>query len=130
MLFESKENSKVLQLKNNSIPKGLIPLEKLFDQNDVFKSPKIQADEEEVESYNMGTSTLPKMIKISKFLSADMKSKHIKMMKRFVDVFSWSYADLKQYDPSIIQHTIPIKENEKPFKQKLRRINPLLMPSD
>ena len=28
----------------------------------------------------------------------------------------------------IIQHIIPIKENEKPFKQKLRRINPLLMP--
>ena len=50
------------------------------------------------------------------------------MMKRFIDVFAWSYADLKNYDPSIIQHTIPIKENEKPFKQNLRRINPLLMP--
>ena len=45
MLVESKGNSKFFQLKNNSIPKGLIPLEKLFDQNDVFKSPKIQADE-------------------------------------------------------------------------------------
>ena len=50
------------------------------------------------------------------------------MMKRFIDVFAWRYADLKKYDPTIIQHTIPIKENEKPFKQKLRRINPLLMP--
>lgn len=49
-------------------------------------------------------------------------------MKRYIDVFAWSYVDLKSYDPSIIKHTIPIKENEKPFKQKLRRINPLLMP--
>ena len=56
-----------------------------------------------------------------------MKTKYVEMMKRLIDVFSWSYADLKQYDSSIIQHTIPIKENEKPFKQKLRRINPLLM---
>lgn len=77
MLVESKENFEVLQLKNNSIPKGLIPLEKLVDQNDVFKSPKIQTDEEEIESCNLGTSALPKMIKISKFLSADMKLKCI-----------------------------------------------------
>ena len=71
---------------------------------------------------------MPKMIKLSKFLSADMKFKYIEMMKRFVDVFAWNYVDLKEYDPSIIQHTIPIKVNEIPFKQKLRRINPLLMP--
>jgi len=95
----------------------------LFDQNDVFKAPKLQADEEEVENCNLGDSVVPKMVKISKFLSVDMKTKYVEMMKRFIDVFAWSYADLKQYDSSIIQHTIPIKENEKPFKQKLRRIN-------
>ena len=57
-----------------------------------------------------------------------MKFKYVEMMKRFIYVFAWNYVDLKEYDPSIIQHTIPIKENERPFKQKLRRINPLLMP--
>ena len=67
------------------------------------------------------------MIKISKFIYVEMKHKYIEMMKKFIDVFSWSYVDLKKYDPSIIHHTIPIKENEKPFKHKLRRINPFLM---
>lgn len=43
-------------------------------------------------------------------------------------VFAWKYEDLKLYDTSLIQHTIPIEENEKPFRQKLRRINPLLLP--
>ena len=38
------------------------------------------------------------------------------------------YEDLKAYDTSIIQHKIPIKEDQKPFKQKLRRINPVVMP--
>ena len=32
------------------------------------------------------------------------------------------------YDTNVIQHTIPIKEGAKPFKQKLGRINPLLLP--
>ena len=41
MLTENKGSSEVLQLKNNSIPKCLIPLENIFDQNDVLKSPRI-----------------------------------------------------------------------------------------
>ena len=49
-------------------------------------------------------------------------------MKNYIDVFAWTYEDLKEYDTSIIQHTIPIIPREKPFKQKLRRINLVLLP--
>jgi len=35
---------------------------------------------------------------------------------------------LKVYDTSIIHHTILVKEEKKPFRQKIRRINPLLLP--
>jgi len=50
------------------------------------------------------------------------------LMREYVDVFAWDYNDLKAYDTSIIQHTIPIRKNVKPFKKKLRRINPKLLP--
>jgi hypothetical protein len=43
----------IIQLKNNIIPKGLVPLEKLFDENDVAKNPKITASEEDVEDCNV-----------------------------------------------------------------------------
>ena len=49
-------------------------------------------------------------------------------MNKYIDVFSWSHEDLKEYDTSIIQHAIPIKSIEKPFRQKLRGINPMLLP--
>ena len=49
-------------------------------------------------------------------------------MKKYTDAFAWSYEDLKEYDPSIIQHTIPIRSGEKPYRKKLRRINPILLP--
>ena len=49
-------------------------------------------------------------------------------MKEYVDVFAWSYGDLKAYDTNIIQHTIPLREKEKPFKQKSCQINPNLLP--
>jgi hypothetical protein len=49
-------------------------------------------------------------------------------MKDFPDVFAWSYEDLKVYNTRMIQNVIPIKNDHKPFKQNLRRINPLLLP--
>ena len=78
-----------------------LPLENVFDQNDVFKSPKIQVDDE-VESCNLGTISMPKMIKLSKIISADMKFKYIEMMNIFIDLFALNYVDLKEYDPTII----------------------------
>jgi len=51
------------------------------------------------------------------------------VFKGFQDVFAWSYEDLNSYDTNIIQHKIPLKEDHKHFKQKLRRINPVLMSS-
>ena len=47
-------------------------------------------------------------------------------MKEYADVFAWSYEDLKTYDTNIIQNKVPLKPNVKPFRQKLRIINPTL----
>jgi hypothetical protein len=68
------------------------------------------------------------MVKLSKSLPPEQKLKYIELFKEYSDVFAWGYEDLKAYDTSIIQHRIPIKEDQKPFRQKLRRINPKLLP--
>ena len=39
----------IIQLKSNFIPIGLIPLEKLFDQNDVAEDPKVHPVDNFVE---------------------------------------------------------------------------------
>lgn len=85
--------------------------------------------EKGVEEVNIGTVENPKMVKLSKSLSPKVKADYVKLLSLFSDVFSWDYSDLKTYDTNIIQHTIPIKSNQKPFLQKLRRINPKLLPS-
>jgi len=40
-------------LKRNFIPRGLVPLEQLFDQNDVPTKPTIQPKEEKVQEYDL-----------------------------------------------------------------------------
>ena len=58
----------IIQLKNNFIPRGLIPLEIFFDQNDVAKNPKVKPVENVVEDKNIGIEENPKIIKVSKKL--------------------------------------------------------------
>ena len=67
-------------------------------------------------------------MKLSRNLPPKEKKKYIDLMKNSIDVYSWSYEDLKEYDTSIIQHVIPLRNGEKPFMQRLRRINPIVLP--
>jgi ribonuclease HI len=119
---------KMLLLKNNQIPKGLIPLEIFFYQNDIPLKPFVQPQLDEVEDCNIGTEKNPKFVKLSKYLPAEQKQKYVELLKEYSGVFSWSYEDLRTYDTNIIQHKIPLKPGVKPFRQKLRQINPILLP--
>ena len=55
-----------------------------------------------VEDKNIGMEEHPKIIKLSKSFPAKEKEEYINLMKKYTDVFSWSYDDLKEYDTSII----------------------------
>jgi len=110
------EDDEVIQLKDNFLPTGLTPLEYIFDSNDIPRKPKMQPLNAAIEECNIGTLEKPKIIKLSKSLPPDQKPKYVDLFKEFQDVFAWSYEDLKSYDTSVIQHTIPLKPNQKPFK--------------
>jgi len=43
-------------------------------------------------------------------------------------LFAWTYDELKAYDKTIFQHIIPLREEAKPVKQKIRMMNPKLKP--
>ena len=106
----------------------MVSLEEIFDNNDVARNPKVSPSDAKVEECNIGTEQEPKIINISKILTSEKKERYIKIMKAFFDVFAWSYDDLKVCDPYVIQYTIPVQRNVKPFKFFLRRMNPLLLP--
>ena len=71
----------IIKFKGNYIPKGLIPLEKLFDQNDVAKDPKVQPNENDIQDQNIGTEDSLKIVNLSKNLSTEEKHKYIDLMK-------------------------------------------------
>ena len=119
---------KSCNLRVTIIPRGLVPLENIFDPNDVSKEPQLVPSYKDVEHVNIGTKSHPKIIKLSRKLSPEAKRNYISLMEEYTYVFAWSYSDLQADDTSIIHHTIPIKKDEMPFKQKLRRMNAKMLP--
>jgi hypothetical protein len=54
----------IVKLNNNIIPKGLVPLEKMFDENGAARNRKITANDEDVEDCNIGTQENMMIIKL------------------------------------------------------------------
>jgi hypothetical protein len=115
-------------LKNNQIPKGIIPLERLFDQNDIPLKSTLQPQPEEIEDCNVGYNENPNLVKLSKYLLIELKKQYVELLKEYKYVFSCSYEDIKTYDTSIIENNIHLKPRVKPFKKNHRKINLILLP--
>lgn len=65
---------------------------------------------------NVGES--PKPVYIATDLLPEEEELLIKTLEEYKDIFAWTYKDLKGVDPTICQHTIPMKEDAKPRKQR------------
>jgi ribonuclease HI len=66
-------NHHIVQLPSNHIPKGLVPLERLFDRNDVVVKVEGSTEEADVTECNLGTEEDPKWVKLSSSLSKETK---------------------------------------------------------
>jgi hypothetical protein len=81
---------------------------------------------DEAMEFNIDTEIDPRMIKIGKGTTDKERIKILALVREFKDTFAWNYDDLKAYRGYVIQHAIPLVEGAKPFRQKLRHINPKL----
>jgi hypothetical protein len=61
-------------------------------------------------------------------LTKEQRVKYTELLREFADVLAWTYEYLKTYDTDIIEHKIPLKGEDNPFRKKLRQINPMLLP--
>jgi ribonuclease HI len=118
----------IIQLPSNHILKGLIPLERFFYGNDVAVKGRISGDDANMTECNIGTPEEPKLVKLSRSLTEEQRVGYTEFLREFFYVFAWTCEDLKTYDTSVIEHKIPLKEEARPFKQKLRQTNPMLLP--
>ena len=113
--------------KLNLVPRRVVTQEKSFNRQDGHKrkgdSKEKLCDHLEV---NIGSEQVPRMIKVGKTTPIEERKEIVKLLKEYRDVLAFSYDELKVYREDVIQHVIPLKEETKPFRQKLRQMNPKL----
>ena len=105
-------------------PLGKLSLEKAFYREDGHK-PKEESGTKPSDyiEVNIGTSEEPRMVKIGKKTPREEREQIISLLREYRDVLAFTYDELKVYREDVIQHTIPLKEEAKPFRQKLRPKN-------
>jgi hypothetical protein len=112
----------------NPAPRGITALENIFDRHDMHKKKKEVIKPSSYIEVNIGIEEAPRLIKIGKGTSEKERKQLISLVSEYRDVFSFTYDELKAYKDDVFQHAIPLKEDTKPFRQKLRQINPKLAP--
>jgi len=69
------------------LPRGLVPLEELFDFDGVAKKPKIEPVGNDLEDCNIGTIENPKIGKLSKYLPPKVKKNTLIFLKNSLICF-------------------------------------------
>ena len=90
------------------------------------KEKRIQNDEGDTLIINLGTDENKKEIRIGPNLSEAEKEEFTQILKEYMNVFAWSYADMPCLNSDIVMHEIPTKPEFRPIKQKLRKLIPEL----
>ena len=93
-------------------------MEHLYDLNEKFKrvtNYKTNNSTMQYEMINLGSKKDPKNVNLGLGCSPTMWATFIKLFKKYKDIFSWTYHDLKTYDTRIIQHVTLMGPDEKPY---------------
>jgi hypothetical protein len=83
-------NIEIIDIADGPLPKGIVPLENLFDRNDMYKGDPSKKIDGEIIEFNIGIEESPNMIKFGKGTMSDEREKFISLIREFKDVFSWS----------------------------------------
>jgi hypothetical protein len=123
----------LIQLKSNHIPAGLVPLESIFDRSDRFLNKAEKTNKADfsmqVDDINIGFEDFPRNIKIGKACIEKERKEIIELVREYKDVFVWSYDEMKTFDQNILNHEIPLRMDAKPFRRRLRFMNPKVAPT-
>ena len=87
---ELEDEDGILNLKTNTILKGMVELECIFDHDESTLNRRETQEKgiEECDSYNLGTDEEPKMVQIGKACNPHEREDMLKFLTEYKDVIS------------------------------------------
>ena len=73
------------------------------DKYELYNS-ELEPIKEETQFVNLGVDDEPKMVQIGNTLTSSKKDALVTLLKKFKEIFAWSYKDMPKIDIAIVQH--------------------------
>jgi hypothetical protein len=81
-------------------------------------------EEQQLVKLNFDTKANPQEIKVNSLLTKEKTEKLHMLFKKFKDVFSWTYKNLKGIPPTLVQHIIELDTSIPVAHQTRYKLNP------
>jgi hypothetical protein len=75
---------------------------------------------------DIGDGITPRPTFVNKSISLEYKDAVIKVLRYYVDCFTWNYREMPGLSRELVEHRLPIKFGLRPYKQPTRRFNPII----
>ena len=87
---EIGDDDGIWNLKTNTIPRGMVELERMFDNNESEgqRRPPPKKGSDNCVSFNLGTREDPRMVKIGKACTEQESEAMIKLLSEYMDVIT------------------------------------------
>ena len=96
----------------------------MIAQEEILEDPNKEAQiqpEEELEEVSLKASLgSPKPVFISSQLTTQEKEQLVALLKRYVDVFAWTYKEMPGLDPGLVVHSLDMDSGVKLGVQSAR----------
>jgi len=100
--------------------------EAIEDSGDLYKLGQRFTSTDPLEKVDIGDGTIPRPTFVNKKLSAEYKADLVNLLKEYVDCFAWEYHEMSGLSRDLVEHRLPIKAGFRPYKQPVRRFNPII----
>jgi hypothetical protein len=96
--------------------------EAIKDFEEVEKLGKGFPSADPLEGIDIGDGITPRSTFVNENMSLEHKNDIIKLLKEYVDCFTWNYHGMPGLSRELVEHRLSIKTSFRPYKQPARSL--------
>jgi hypothetical protein len=100
--------------------------EAIEDFNEVEKLGQCFSSVDPLEEIDIADEITPRPAFVNKNMPLEYKDAIIKLLRDYVDCFTWDYREMPDLNRELVEHMLPIKSDFNTYKQPARRFNPII----
>jgi hypothetical protein len=99
-----------------------------FDEVEKLGHGFLSADP--LEEMDIRVEITPWLTFVNKNMSLEHKDAIIKLLRNYIDCFTWTCREMPGLSRELVKHRLPIKTGFRPYKQPAQRFNPIIHDRD